>query len=133
MILTYSDDRFVNLILSGSKIHTIRTDINERWRAGMPIQHWRGNPRNVRQKPYQFGFGECKSVQHIRIKCYDPNYSPEHFGILVYIDFRYLTESEIETLAINDGLSVAEFKAWFTPLKGQEYVGRIIHYTNLKY
>ena len=51
MLLTYSLDRFVPAILDGTKKHTIRADHHNRWRAGMPIQHWRGNPRNVKNKP----------------------------------------------------------------------------------
>lgn len=68
MILTYSFDKFVPAILSGEKIHTIREDFYERWKPGMSIQHWRGNPRNVKSNPYQFAVGECKGVQDITIR-----------------------------------------------------------------
>ena len=51
------------------------------------------------------------------------------------VDGRVLTDPEIETLAINDGLSVAEFKKWFgTSAKVCGwFIGRIIHFTDHKY
>lgn len=133
MILTYSLDRFVDMIRSGSKIHSIRSDHSHRWKPGMSIQHWRGNPRNVRQKPYQFSFGVCISVQKICIYSRNPEYDPTDFGIDVSVDGRLLSPAEIETLAINDGLSVAEFKAWFTPPGTPLFFGKIIHFTEKKY
>ena len=60
-------------------------------------------------------------------------YSPLTFGLYVVVDGRQLSQSEIETLAINDGLSVAEFKAWFTPPNSPTYSGYILHFTDLKY
>jgi hypothetical protein len=63
MILTYSNPRFKDLILSGEKIHTIREDKTGRWKPGMSIQHWMGNPRNPSKNPHQFAKGECKAVQ----------------------------------------------------------------------
>lgn len=133
MILTYSLDRFVDMIRRGSKIHTIRADHKRRWKPGMSIQHWRGNPRNVRQQPYQFATGQCVSVQEVSMILYNIEYDEHDFGYFVRVDGRQLSKSEIETLAINDGLSVAEFKDWFFPPGITEYHGRIIHFTTKKY
>lgn len=133
MILTYSLDRFVSAIQSGTKIHTIRTDWARRWKPGMSIQHWRGNPRNVRANPYQFAAGTCISVQEIFMFQFKREYHPETFGFGVMVDNRHISKEEIEALAINDGLSVAEFKAWFFPPGVEEFTGRIIHFTEKKY
>jgi len=127
MSLTYSLDRFVTAIQSGEKIHTIRRDWSGRWRVGMKIHHWRGNPRNVKNKPYQFAVGECKGIQHILIRN-----TPD--GITVSVDDRRLTGPEIETLARNDGLTVEELYKWFLPNEGYQcFSGRIIHFTEKKY
>jgi len=129
MILTYSLDRFVPAILAGTKKHTIRYDHHNRWRAGMPIQHWRGNPRNVKNNPYEFASGVCLGVQEIEIL---PGCSKMKHGLTVKVDNRFLTDEEILILAENDGLTVAEMRDWFT---GGRYLyrGRIIHFTDLIY
>ena len=62
MILTYSNPRFKDLILSGQKIHTIREDKNRRWKPGMKIQHWMGNPRNPSKNPHCFAEGICTEI-----------------------------------------------------------------------
>ena len=98
----------------------------------MSIQHWRGNPRNVRSNPHQFAVGECKSVQSIWIA---PGCKLMKHGLTVMVDDRHLTDEEIEQLARNDGLSIAEFREWFLPVRSILYVfsGRIIHFTDKKY
>lgn len=125
MILTYSRDEFVEGIKSGTKIHTIREDHKLRWKEGMSIQHWRGNPRNVRLNPYQFDSGTCKGIELVGILSL-PNGRRS-----VAINGKIISQEMIELLAINDGFkTVHEFWAWF----GHGYfVGRIIHFTDFKY
>jgi len=65
MILTFSNPQFVTRILEGAKIHTIRTDKTNRWKVGRKIQFWSGNPRNVKNKPYQFTSGICTKTENI--------------------------------------------------------------------
>lgn len=65
MILTFSNPQFVTRILEGAKIHTIRDDKTNRWKVGRKIQFWSGNPRNVKNKPYQFASGICTETEHI--------------------------------------------------------------------
>ena len=131
MILTYSRDYFVSAIQSGTKIHTIREDFYQRWKPGMSIQHWRGNPRNVRSKPYQFGVGECKGVQEITIR---RGCKKMKHGLTVLVDDKFLNDDEIETLAKNDGLTVAELREWFLSEPGSSWFqGRIIHFTEKRY
>ena len=69
MILTFSSPDFVEAITAGTKIHTIRLDKTLRWKAGNKIQFWKGNPRNVKSNPYQFGTGICTKVRIIQLDC----------------------------------------------------------------
>ena len=126
-------------ILLGEKKHSIRQDKNNRWRAGMKIQHAHG----VRTKQYNhFADGECKSVQKISIQ--EVEYA--QYGNYVYIlkvrdmefikaflvkvDDKRLDRADIITLAHNDGFETADdFFRWF--FNGFE--GKIIHFTDLKY
>jgi hypothetical protein len=131
MLLTYSRDRFVTAIQAGTKIHTIRVDWPGRWRVGMKIHHWRGNPRNVRSNPYQFAVGECLGIQHIVIRA---GCNLMKHRLTVTVDGRFLTDDEIETLARNDGLTVEEMYDWFLPKEGYRcFSGRIIHFTDKMY
>lgn len=120
MILTYSKDQFEAKIKAGIKIHTIREDKTNRWKEGMSIQHWRGNPRNVKLNPRQFGSDVCMGIQKILITK-DREIS---------VGDRFLTPVEIEALAINDGFeSLRQFWAWFS----EPFIGKIIHFTDFKY
>lgn len=140
MILTYSKDIFVPGIKDGLKIHTLREDPNKRWKPGMSIQHWRGNPRNVRQHPYKFADGECKAVEEVMI--FRDNARVFQMDVLVahwtddhtrQIGERWLTDDEIQLLATNDLLGVAAFRRWFLPSGEPCWKGRIIHFTDFLY
>ena len=69
MILTFSKKQFVERILTGVKVHTIREDKHNRWQPGRKIHFWYGNPRNThaKEKPYHFATGECYMVDRISI------------------------------------------------------------------
>jgi len=103
------------------KKHTIRTDSKNRWKAGKNI-HFVINNRT----PERFQFAPlviCKSVQEISIK-------PDAETFRVKIDRHFLSDIQIENLAINDGFDSAEdFFAYFN----KDFTGKIIHWTNLKY
>lgn len=147
MILSFNKQQFVDRILEGTKIHTIREDKHNRWKPGNKIHAWYKNPRNVKQNPKTFeiyiwdtnfpgrreAFKEdleacpgwfkipkvCKSVQTIDIG-----------PICTRIDGRILTNDEMIKLALNDGFeNLTAFYDWFSiPFKG-----KIIHWTNFKY
>lgn len=108
--------RFVNPILGGKKIHTIREDKHGRWCAGKAIHFCTG----LRTKAYNcFRIGTCVSTQTVKIN-----------GVRVWIDDRELDSAEIDLLARNDGLLVKEeFFAWFN----KDFVGKIIHWTDFRY
>lgn len=127
MILSYSRDRFVEGILTGRKRHTIREDKHRRWRPGMTIHHWRGNPRNVKAHPYPFATGVCKGVQAIEIR------KDAAGEMKVRVDGRVLSAAEVEMLAAQDDLSLEEFRLWFLPAGRERFVGRVIHFTDLRY
>lgn len=122
-------------IIYGQKKHTLRQDKKNRWVAGRKIQHAHG----VRSKQYDhFADGECKSIQKIEITVSD-EFDTDAFIMLfsrktkyfiVKIDERQLNNSEIITLAMNDGFrSLYDFFRWFK--KG--FSGKIIHFTDLRY
>lgn len=103
------------------KRHTIREDKNGRWKPGMKIHFFIGS-----RTLFAFLFApvvECKSVQKIEIYTRDSL----HF---MKIDGRFLNHLEAENLAINDGFdNVEDFFNWFN----DDFEGKIIHWTNLKY
>lgn len=107
------------------KLHSIRIDEKNRWKAGSKI-HAAYNNRT--KDYYQFApIFPCKSVQKIFIKY-------EYFRSLpvVIIDDKtvLLNEDELKALAINDGFeSLSDFCDYFN----QDFTGKIIHWTNLRY
>lgn len=128
MILTFSKERFKNLILAGIKIHTIREDKNSRWKPVMTIHHWLFNPRHQSKHPHQFGVNQCVSIQSIDIR-----YDEFMFQRIphIYIDDLKITNKEaIRQLIINDGFeSERGFFAWFN----KDFTGKIIHWTEKRY
>ena len=120
------------------KIHTIREDLKERWKAGKIIhfEQWTSKPYN--SKCYHFApLIPCVSTQKIEIKYNRGG------GVNVFIDgkfFYYQTEWGLEwdketkenmfKLAINDGFdSISDFFKWFN----KDYSGKIIHWTDCRY
>jgi len=132
MILSYSLPKFKDLILSGEKIHTIRDDKHMRWKPGMSIQHWLGNPRNVSKNPHQFAVGECKAVQEVYIRRRGTSLVP---GVCLFStgSERWLSDEQTIELAKNDGLTIDEFREWFVPFHNSTFYGRIIHFTDKMY
>ena len=112
--------RFIGKILSGTKIHTIRADVNDQWKQGREIQFATG----VRTKFYeQFKYGVCVSVQKIKI---------EYCGIVqvIYVDGKKLGIYGLSRLARNDGFNnLDDFFEWFN----KDFTGKIIHWTGFRY
>lgn len=130
----------VNFEDKRSKLHTIREDTKDRWKAGNKIDFF----INCRQK-HMFRFAPVLpvvSVQKIEIKWFDL------FGkkmVRVFIDdksfacVKYMpvlngvclgVTGNIEALAQNDGFdTIADFFAYFD----KDFTGKIIHWTDLKY
>ncbi len=127
-------ERFVEKILSGVKIHTIRDDCFDRWRSDRVMHMATG----VRTDHYhQFAEKTCSGVQNIEIQYNKGG------GVNVFIDgsfFYYQTSWGLEwdqqtkqnmcSLAIADGFNtIAEFFAWFN----KDFKGKIIHWTEKRY
>jgi len=112
------------------KIHTIRTDATDRWRVGLDIHMVVGNQQKWR---YQFApVLPCLGVQNIFMSYDRIN------GLEISINGRY-HYWRTSTLAINDGFtSIQEFEEYFIreckkDKAHQCFVGKIIHWTTLKY
>jgi len=106
------------------KVHTIRRDSNMRWAVGKKIHFY----KNLRQAD-MFKFApmlRVRSIQEIEII-----HSGESWRMpWVIIDGVIQESAEIEILARNDGFpSVKAFFQWFN----ENFTGKIIHWTNLKY
>lgn len=115
-----------------SKLHTIREDKTNRWKAGNDIHFVINNRTKDR---FQFApVVKCKSVQNIEIKemimTARPNCIIEDKIYTVKVDNKYLTISEVENLAINDGFP--DTKAFFDFFENG-FIGKIIHWTNHNY
>ena len=135
MILSYSRTSFVPAIIQKIKKHTLRRDLGGRWKAGMKIQHWLGNPCNTESTPPPFCFheGVCHGTERVLIER-----NPEEvLGCTVFVCLegrhRQLGAYSILELCRNDGLTPDEFREWFPPPGTDEWEGNIIHYTPLRY
>jgi hypothetical protein len=133
MILSYSKEKFKGMVLNGTKLHTIRTDENRKWKPGMKIHHWLRNPRlkgKVNPAPHQFAEGVCDGVEEVVIvRTGDMDHQ-----LSVNIGGHELSLNEINTLAINDGfVGLKDFRMWFVSNAQPKFSGRIIHFTSLRY
>lgn len=115
--------RFKEPIIAGTKIHTIRQDQHNRWKAGMVMHMATG----VRTKNYSmFCAVMCKSTQAVEII----GESDELNGVIVKVDGRALSLPEVKQLAWNDGFdNLADFWRWFS----DDFTGKILHWTELRY
>ena len=133
MILSFKP-QFKQKILNGTKIHSIRLDLHQRWQAGKEIHFATG----VRTKNYDcFHLLRCQSIQKIEIeyihKSIIDTYSYitlEGIRIKVKIDNKIIDIYQICALSGNDGFAtVQDFFICFN----KDFTGVIIHWTNYKY
>ncbi|WP_124019429.1 hypothetical protein [Flavobacterium hydrophilum] len=113
------------------KIHTIREDKTDRWKAGMKIDFF----INVRTKK-MFRFAPVLpvvSIQEIEIVYYHTKETIMNAGslkIAVRVGKKQLDTDEMKALAINDGFdSLEEFFQYFN----DDFTGKLIHWTDKKY
>lgn len=115
------------------KIHTIREDKHDRWRAGMKIHMAIGN-----RTPNRFQFAPtlvCMGVQEIVITekimtVYDCIKLNDGRVFTIQVDGKHLPMHRITDLAINDGFdSVDQFFQWFN----EDFEGKLIGWTDFKY
>lgn len=122
------------------KIHTIREDKHNRWQVGKMIDFYINNRT---KKAFRFAPRvPVIAVQDIGIHWYGesreltPSQAGEFYNYVEVVidpdseDYKLLTIKEVEQLAKNDGFdSVEDFFAYFN----NDFKGKIIHWTNLKY
>ncbi|MFT4061095.1 MAG: hypothetical protein QM642_01920 [Edaphocola sp.] len=133
MILTFSETEFKGLIEQGIKIHTVRRDRKGRWKVGMKIHFWLGNPRNTRGKikPHQFGEGEVSRVEKIRMD-FQKDETDNLDTVWIGDDICLRKIDELNALAVNDGFeNWAQMRLWFDNPDGQ-YFGKLIFWKNFK-
>jgi len=118
---------FKEKILQGIKIHTIRADTADRWKADRSIQMcYRGKNYSVLD---EFNKGiphlqKCTGVQEIEIKTVGNNK-------IITVDGRQLGLVEHLLMAKYDGFEdVHEFYKWFSMV---EFRGKLIHWTDYRY
>jgi len=118
------------LITCEPKLHTIREDKSNRWKVGTKIDFF----INCRQKN-MFRFAPVVpvvSVQEIEIEWYNKEHKkPEWYkNVTISVDGFYLNATKIIELAQNDGFdNVEDFFVYFD----KDFIGKIIHWTDLKY
>ncbi len=111
------------------KIHTIREDKSGRWKAGNSVQGYY-YPRTSRMK--KIFDGECVSIQYIEIKYEQGLWESPKIYVSRDNDNHYheLSIDEMCRLAWNDGFeNLSDFMSWFN----EDFEGKIIHFTDLKY
>lgn len=114
--------------LNTAKLHTIRKDTSNRWKAGNDI-HFSINVRTKKQ--FQFApVVKCVSTQTIKISYKEKDCEKQCCEPAIYIDNQPIDFKTLQSLALNDGFnSVVDFLNYFNT----NYTGKIIHWTNLKY
>lgn len=114
MILEFKP-QFKAPILNGTKIHTIRKDVENLFYYGLYLDLYTSEGHSKRI----FHFAKCHSIQEIEI-----------INKQVFIEGNLLSNAMMLTLAFNNGFnSLEEFFEWFNKI----FVGKIIHFTDFKY
>jgi nitrogenase molybdenum-iron protein alpha/beta subunit len=121
MILGFKT-QFVEKILNGSKIHTIRVDKDKRWQKGKKINFATG----VRTKNYsEFKKGFCKWNQAVELR---PDTREIYLGLNGKMNL--LDKKHNEMFAKNDRFNTEdEFWEWFN----EPFYGVVIHWTDFIY
>jgi len=114
--------QFLDKILNGTKIHTIREDKNRRWQKGVKIQFATG----VRTKSYkQFKESVCKWSQAVELY-----FESREIYLGLNGQMHLLDKKHNEMFAKNDGFdSEDEFWKWFN----KPFHGVVIHWTDFIY
>jgi len=120
--------QFVDPILSGTKIHTIRKNSDDEYQAGTSLEML---CEQETAQPFTFWNDHCRHTQSIEIKYpADFKVGQSLTAVIVKIDNVHLTLTKVAGLAQNDGFpSMAEFFDYFS----EDYKGDIIHWTDYEY
>lgn len=129
-------------IMIDPKIHTMRSDSNDRWQKGKKIHSVINN-----RTPNRFQFAPtipCTGFERVKIKWYGGNERLDK-AVRVYIEGKEIgcgiwnknfetqpifTGKQMFELRKNDGFeSLQDFFAWFN----EDWSGKIIHWTSFRY
>ena len=149
---------FKRKVQEGEKLHTIRAKRKglRQIKAGDTLHFWDADPRlknklvprpsafEIPEKYCSLGPGLCSGVEPIEIFFpipEDKNSIKVAIGgpsedNIVDVVYEFLNEQEIRELALNDGLTLDQFKDWFYKSTDQgrnDFEGFIIHWTGLRY
>ncbi|MFD2874063.1 hypothetical protein ACFS5N_16390 [Mucilaginibacter ximonensis] len=122
--------QFVNPILTGSKIHTIREDKGGRWKAGMTMHMYTGG--RFSKEYHQFTEHECVSVQDLFMTYYNGKLEVSVNETLIY------GYPEKDNFAVSDGFKDwKDFESWWIPVlmehPDRTYKGVLLHWTKFWY
>ena len=130
---------FIQKIEAGTKIHTLREDIHDRWKAGRKVQFCTG----VRTKKYKEHFTKvCTGIQNVKLVFPLTKDQPYAADLNIYINGELLNPLENHAFIMNDGFtSEIDFLRWFfyEKKKGKwkqrtdSWSGKIIHWTKTTY
>lgn len=122
------DKNSITFIDTSPKLHTIRKDEKGRWKKGNKI-HFVINNR----QPDQYQFAPVVPVirtQVIIIKYWLSKKTRRYTLPYVLVDGKNIRGKALDLLAANDGFaSREEFFEYFNT----DFIGKIIHWTNIKY
>lgn len=132
-----------NEMMINPKIHTMRSDIKDRWKRKVDIHFIINNRR-----PDRFQFAPvipCSGIEKVRINWELKNpFKPRVFVFIsdiLFCDISFHSDKQtvkflnyghenIKTLSNNDGFdSIEEFFMWFN----EDFTGKIIHWTPFRY
>lgn len=115
--------QFVEPILKGSKVHTLRECDIYRWRVGVIIHMATG----IRTKYYQcFKETPFVSSQQVFMTYYD--------DLVISVDEMRLSFDDVDIFIKNDGFeSEEEFIKWFFPKGNGKSLLTLLHWTDLRY
>jgi hypothetical protein len=125
MILSFNNHQFEHRIIDGTKIFTCREDKHDRWKPGMKIHMWYGNPRNVKKEPYHFANAIVDKVDYVWI-------SEKHQTLFTFKDLggsaTLILGSDLDLFAHQDGFRSKEamFKYF------GEFSGKRIYWKDLE-
>lgn len=138
--MSYTLPHAQDLIRAGIKIHTMRDDPKDNWRAGRLIHHCTG----LRSANYNcFKIDTCVSTQRVLMVLAFHKAKkgvPAGWQLHITVDRHRLSTDEISLLIRNDGFnSYTDFRNWFFPLTAKGIyrktmrVVKLIHWTQFMY
>lgn len=125
------------------KVHTIRVNADlwearaEKINSGkavLSIRQWQGKPYGKGTKKIEVCRLTHIGTQRITLRREQGgNYMQFLPYEAVISDFVGEKHVDLDTVAYNDGLSVADFKSWFSCRKPVDFSGVVIHFTDFRY